>query len=410
MPPFTHVGDIPRKRFSQFRDENDKLYATEVFGEEGFSSNFSLLMHRHCPSALTAIEAVTTSDGAADDDFHANHPLSPRLWLTDGFASSGDLVSHRTAFVRNEDVVISFAAATEPSPLFRNAVADELHYVHRGSARFESVCGALEVGPGDYVVIPKSLTHRWVPGDEGVRTLVIETRGHVRTPERYLSSEGQFLQNAPYSELDLRRPTEPLLADGHDVEVVVKSAGGWARHVHVDHPFDVVGWFGCNYPYALNVADFSPITGSFHRPPPVHQVFAAPNLVICNFVPRLLDYDPRAMPIPSFHSNVDSDEIIFYAEGEFFSRRGSGISAGAMSLHPAGHLHGPHPVSYEKAAGLVGGRTEEIAVMIDTFRPLELAAAAASHERTDYAMSWSRKPPPPPAAAGADAAPSSAPR
>jgi len=395
MPPFARVGDIPRKRFSQFRDADDRLLATEVFGEEGFSSNFSLLMHRTCPSALRSIAEFAVPAPAS---FEPNHPVSPRLWQTNAVPSEGDLVTGRMPYVRNADVVISFAAATEVSPLYRNATADELHYVHRGSARFESVCGALDVAVGDYVVVPKGLTHRWVPGADGVRSLVIETRGHVRSPERYLSSEGQFLQNAPYSELDLRGPDEPLLVEDHDVDVVVKTAGGWATHTYLDHPFDVVGWFGCNYPYALNVADFSPVTASFHRPPPVHQVFAAPNLVICNFVPRMLDYDPRAMPIPSFHQNVDSDEIIFYAEGEFFSRRGSGISAGAMSLHPTGHIHGPHPASWDRAPALVGGRTEEVAVMVDTFAPLELASAASAHEIGDYAMSWSRTPPPAPAA------------
>lgn len=389
MPPFARVGDIPRKRFSQFRGDDGRLRATEVMGEEGFSSNFSLFMHSRCPAALSAIEAVDT---APAPQWLPNHPLAPRLWNTEALTTDGDLVVGRVPFAANDDVTIWFATARQASPLYRNGVADELHYVHDGTARLETTCGALDVGQGDYVVIPKSLTHRWVPGDDGIRTLVVETRGHLRIPERYLSDEGQILQTAPYSELDLRAPTEPLLVDGHDVEVLVKSHAGLARHVHVDHPFDVVGWFGCNYPYALNIADFSPITGSFHRPPPVHQVFTAPNLVICNFVPRMLDYDPRAMPIPSFHSNVDSDEIIFYAEGDFFSRRGAGVTRGAMSLHPAGHVHGPHPASLERGPALVGTRSEEIAVMVDTFRPLQVAAAAGDHERHDYAMSWARSP------------------
>lgn len=391
MPPFARVGDIPRKRFSQFRSDDGKLRATEVMGEEGFSSNFSLLIHSRCPSALTAIEAVDTTP-ATGADRRSNHPLSPRLWATGGIASAGDLISGRVEFAGNDDVAISFATAVEASPLYRNAVADELHYVHDGIARLETSCGALDVAGGDYVVIPKSLTHRWVPGADGIRTLVVETHGHIRVPDRYLSDEGQFLQIAPYSELDLRAPSEPLVVEGHDVEVIVKTPSGLVRHVHADHPFDVVGWFGCNYPYALNVGDFSPITGSFHRPPPVHQVFAATNLVICNFVPRMLDYDERAMPIPSFHSNVDSDEIIFYAEGDFFSRRGAGITRGAMSLHPAGHVHGPHPKSLERGPALVGTRSEEIAVMVDTFRPLQLAAGASGYERTDYALSWAASP------------------
>jgi homogentisate 1,2-dioxygenase len=222
-----------------------------------------------------------------------------------------------------------------------------------------------------------------------IRALVFETRGHIRSPKRYLSAQGQYLQTAPYSELDLRRPGAPLLAQGSDVDVLVRSRQAMTRYTFATHPFDVVGWFGCNYPFAFNVADFSPITGSFHRPPPVHQVFEASNLVFCNFVPRMLDYDPRAMPIPSFHANVDSDEFIFYAEGNFFSRKGSGIERGAVSLHPAGHVHGPHPGSIERAAERVGQRTEELAIMLDTFRPLLLAQDAGAIEQAGYIYSWS---------------------
>lgn len=384
MPSFMQLGRVPRKRFSRFEREDGALYSTEVMGQEGFSSDFSLLHHQHPPSAVVRYEAVADRRSPWVD----NHPLLPRLFHTAGLQAAGDAVDARFVLCGNDDVTVSFVVATRESPLYRNAVGDELFYVHEGSARFESVLGALDAAAGDYVVVPKGLTHRWKPGPDGLRALAFETAGHIRPPSRYLSGTGQFLQTAPYSELDLRRPEGPLIEEGRDVDVLVRHRGGLTRYTCDRHPFDVVGWFGCNYPYALNIADFSPISGSFHRPPPVHQVFEAHNLVFCNFVPRILDYDPRAMPIPSFHSNVDSDEFIFYAEGNFFSRKGSGIARGSASLHPAGHVHGPHPGAVDKAAERVGQRTEEVAIMLDTFRPLRLGSEAGSLERADYVLSW----------------------
>lgn len=388
MPYFMQVGEVPRKRFSQFRRDDGKLYAAEVMGEEGFSSDMSLLYHRSPPSAVVRVESLETQV----PDLVANHPLLPRLFRTSSLAEGGDLVSSRHLICGNDDVLVSMAVADRPSLLYRNAVGDELLYVHDGAARLETVFGVLEVARGDYVVIPKATTHRWLPQPgEPLRALVFETAGHVRPPKRYLTAHGQYNQESPYSELDLRRPQGPLLVEGADVDVLVKNRNGLTRYTYQTHPFDVVGWFGCNYPYALNIADFSPITGSFHRPPPVHQVFESPNCVYCNFVPRMLDYDPRAMPIPSYHSNVDSDELIFYAEGDFFSRKGSGIERGALSLHPAGHIHGPHPASYESGASRVGQRTEECAVMLDTFRPLLIGRAALASEKADYFQSWSAR-------------------
>ena len=388
MPYFMEVGDIPRKRFSQHRRADGRLYAAEVMGEEGFSSDMSLLYHREPPAAVLKLEAAPCSPGALTP----NHPLSPRLFNTAGLARGGDMVGSRQLLCGNSDVLVSFVSADAPSPYYRNAAGDELVFVHDGSARLETVFGVIDVVKGDYVVMPKATTHRWLPGAEGpLNALVFETAGHVRPPRRYLTQYGQYHQEAPYSELDLRRPQGPLLEEGSDVEVLVRTAAGLTRYTYQTHPFDVAGWFGCNYPYALNIADFSPITGSFHRPPPTHQVFEAPGCVFCNFVPRMLDYDPRAMPLPSYHSNVDSDEFIFYAEGNFFSRKGSGIDRGAISLHPAGHIHGPHPAAWEAAPSRVGQRTEETAVMLDTYKPLALGPAALATERTDYVLSWNRK-------------------
>ena len=388
MPYFMSIGQVPRKRFSQFPDEQGKLFSAEVMGEEGFSSNMSLLYHRHPPSAVVKVEVPEFSAPV----LKPNHPLLPRLFDTKDMATGGDPVAQRHLLCGNADVLVSFVAADSASGLYRNATGAELYFVHEGAAKLETVFGSFEIEKGDYVVIPKATTHRWIPrADNPLRALVFEVSGHIRPPRRYLTGTGQFHQESPYSELDLRRPAGPLLVEGDNIEVTVKTRDGLTRYTYAKHPFDVVGWFGCNYPFVLNIADFSPITGSFHRPPPVHQVFEADNCVFCNFVPRMLDYDPRAMPVPSYHSNVDSDEFIFYAEGNFFSRKGSGISRGAISLHPAGHLHGPHPGSWESGPSRVGQRTEEIAVMLDTFKPLLLGPAALAAERPDYVMSWAPK-------------------
>lgn len=387
MPYFMSVGDVPRKRFSQHRREDGGLYAAEVMGEEGFSSNMSLLYHRHPPSVVLHSESVPGGDRPV---LSPNHPLAPRLFDTAALPQAdGNPVGARQLLCGNADVLVSFVVANHPSPLYRNAGADELFYIHDGAARLETVFGVLEVRKGDYVVIPKATTHQWIPGpDSPLRALVFETAGHIRPPKRYLTALGQHSQESPYFELDLRRPEGPLLREGENIDVLVKTRAGMTCYTYRTHPFDVVGWFGCNYPYLLNVEDFSPITGSFHRPPPVHQVFEAPGCVFCNFVPRMLDYDPRAMPVPSYHSNVDSDEFIFYAEGNFFSRKGGGISRGAASLHPAGHIHGPHPAAWESGPSRVGQRTEETAIMLDTFRPLELGAAGLSVENRGYILSW----------------------
>jgi homogentisate 1,2-dioxygenase len=221
-----------------------------------------------------------------------------------------------------------------------------------------------------------------------VRALILESRGHIGPPAKYLSKRGQFLEHAPYCERDLRGPDDLVTSDETDVEVLVTTRHGVTRYRYAHHPFDVVGWDGCLYPYAFNIADFEPVVGSIHQPPPVHQTFEGPNVVICSFVPRLFDFHPDAIPAPYNHANVDSDEVLFYVDGDFMSRKGSGIGVGSLSLHPAGFVHGPQPGSVE--ASIAADRTEETAVMIDTFRPLDLGPAAADCEDPDYAWTWSR--------------------
>jgi homogentisate 1,2-dioxygenase len=258
------------------------------------------------------------------------------------------------------------------------------------------VFGALEAGEGDYIVIPRATTHRWVPaGDGPLRAYCIEANGHIAPPKRYLSRYGQFLEHSPYCERDLRGPAEPLLAEGGDVDVHLKhrSSGAIAGTVltYPAHPFDVVGWDGCLYPYAFNVADYEPITGRVHQPPPTHQVFEGPSFVVCNFVPRKVDYHPLAIPVPYYHSNVDSDEVMFYVGGDYEARKGSGIGIGSISLHPGGYAHGPQPGAAEASLG--AEFFDELAVMVDTFRPLELGEGGLACEDDRYAWTWAGRGP-----------------
>ncbi|MBO2454818.1 homogentisate 1,2-dioxygenase [Actinomadura barringtoniae] len=393
MPYYRVVGEIPRKRHVQFRRPDGGLYAEELMGEEGFSSDSSLLYHRYAPTAIIKSEGVDDAAGAAD--LAPNHPLAPRGYRTQDLPVGGDLVLGRQILFGNEDVRVSFVAGAGTSELYRNSTGDEVVYIQTGAARFESTYGALDAREGDYVVVPTGTIHRWVPDESAgtLRALVIEARGHVRPPKRYLSQYGQFLEHAPYSERDLRAPTAPMIADGGEVPVIVRNRGGLSRLTYLHHPFDVVGWDGFLYPYAFNIADFEPIVKRTHAPPPVHQTFEGPNFVICSFCPRPLDFHEEAVPIPYNHHNVDSDEMMFYVGGDYTARKGSGIGIGSISLHPSGFTHGPQPGAVEAVLEAVkAGHREatEVAVMIDTFRPLALGPAARRCEDPEYAWTWAR--------------------
>jgi homogentisate 1,2-dioxygenase len=413
MPYYRVVGDIPRKRHIRFEKPEGGLHTEELMGVEGFSAESALLYHRHRPTAILKAEAVDEAPWGRE--VSANLPLLPRHLRSHALPVGGDLVGGRQLLLANDDVRMSYVAADGPSELYRNAAGDELIYIESGMATFESVYGSLSVGQGDYVVIPTSTTHRWVPGVRGVpgedrvrgvpgeervrgapgedskepvRALVLEARGHVRPPKRYLSPGGQFLEGSPYCERDLRGPDGPLVLDEGETPVLVRHRAGLTRYTYGHHPFDVVGWDGCLYPYAFNIADFEPIVGRLHQPPPVHQTFEGPNFVVCSFVPRLFDFHPEAIPVPYHHANVDSDEVLFYVGGDFMSRKGSGIEAGSISLHPSGFTHGPQPGSAEAAFGQPG--TDELAVMLDTFHPLGLGPAAREAEDPEYAWTWAR--------------------
>ena len=329
MAHYRSVGEVPPKRHTQHRDPDGRLYYEELMGEEGFSSDSSLLYHRGVPSAIVASRGL----GAARPDPDAQPPAQAA-------APQAARAGHRT---RTRSPAAGWCSATTTcgsgtsSPAstrrryYRNAIGDECVYVEAGSGTVETVFGVLSYRTGDYVIVPRATTHRWVPAEPS-QLYAIEANSHVAPPKRYLSRYGQLLEHAPYCERDLHGPTEPFLVEGNDVEVLVKhrtSAGiVGTRMTYATHPFDVVGWDGCLYPYTFNIDDYMPITGKIHQPPPVHQVFEGHNFVVCNFLPRKVDYHELAIPVPYYHSNVDSDEVMFYVGGDYEARKGSGIGLG----------------------------------------------------------------------------------
>ena len=435
MAFYRQVGTIPAKRHTQFRAHDGGLHYEELMGEEGFSSDSSLLYHRGVPSAIVDSQVWELPDLSTQ----SNHPLKPRhLKLHSLFppvveegdegpppvveegdegpppvveegdegarleTNALDPVEGRRLVLGNADVRISYVVAGETSPYYRNAIGDECVYVEAGEGVIETVFGVLPFRTGDYVLIPRSTTHRWIPdvSNGPLRAYAIEANSHISAPKRYLSRFGQFLEHAPYCERDLYGPDEPLLVDGVDVEVLVKHRGSGpaasngiagTRMTYSTHPFDVVGWDGCLYPYTFNVEDFEPITGRIHQPPPVHQVFEGHNFVICNFVPRKVDYHPLSVPVPYYHSNVDSDEVMFYVGGDYEARKGSGINVGSISLHPGGYAHGPQPSAIEASLG--AEYFDELAVMVDTFRPLDLGEGGLAAEDPAYAWAWAGRGP-----------------
>ncbi len=391
MAHYRCIGAVPPKRHTQHRDPDGRLYYEELMGEEGFSSDSSLLYHRGVPSAIVASEVWELPDQTRTP----NHPLKPRHLTLHDLDTGTDPVNDRRLVLGNNDVRISYVVtSTDPSPYYRNAIGDECVYVESGTGVVESVFGVIDYRAGDYVLIPRATTHRWVPAEPS-RLYAIEANSHIAPPKRYLSRYGQLLEHAPYCERDLYGPHSlgelvETHAGGEDVEVLVKhrTAAGIVGTVmtYATHPFDVVGWDGCLYPYTFNIDDYMPITGKVHQPPPVHQVFEGHNFVVCNFLPRKVDYHPLAIPVPYYHSNVDSDEVMFYVGGDYEARKGSGIDLGSISLHPGGYAHGPQPSAIEASLG--ADYFDESAVMVDTFAPLDLGEGGLAVEDQAYAWTW----------------------
>ncbi|ARV60792.1 homogentisate 1,2-dioxygenase [Nostocales cyanobacterium HT-58-2] len=383
MTYYYKLGNIPHKRHTQFRQPNGSLYHEELIGIHGFSGIQSLLYHLRPPTQIQKILLQTT----VDIPYEETDSLRPRHLRTANVELGGDAVEARIPLMANMDICISVARPQlSMSYWYRFAHGDEVIFIHDGTGILESQYGILRYHPGDYLVIPCGVLWRIIPdANTEQRMLVIEANGHIEPPARYLNRYGQFLEHAPYNERDIRPPDELLTHDEEgEFEVRVKARDRITSYLYHHHPLDVVGWDGHLYPFAFNIEDFEPITGRIHQPPPVHQTFEAPGFVLCSFVPRLFDFHPLAIPAPYNHSNVDSDEVIYYVAGNFMSRKG--IERASMTIHPSGIPHGPHPGMYEGSIGKE--RTDELAVMIDTFRPLQLTKYALALEDKDYAYSW----------------------
>ena len=383
MTFYYKLGNIPPKRHTQFRQPDGSLYQEEVMGIHGFAGIQSILYHLNPPTAVRQIEVVEKTEIPYEDEA----ALRPRHLVTADIEAGGDLISGRVPMMGNSDVVLYMARPTEAMPYwYKFAHGDDVIFVHDGTGVLETQFGLLRYRPGDYLVIPTGVIWRLLP-DAGVaqRMLMIESYGHVVPPKRYLNNYGQFLEHSPFCERDIRTPEELITHDEKgEFELRVKARGNLTRFIYGHHPLDVVGWDGHLWPFAFNIADFEPITGRVHQPPPVHQTFDGPGFVICSFVPRLFDYHPLAIPAPYAHSNVDSDEVLYYVEGDFMSRKG--VERGSFTVHPNGIPHGPHPGKYEGSIGKE--KTDEYAVMVDTFRPLRLTKYALPLEDEGYAFSW----------------------
>ena len=385
---YASLGEIPAKRHVQFRDQDGRLLVEEVLGFEGFSGNESILYHRHSPCRIKEVGAFTPlirEEWLPDAHVH-------RLTDTNAVAPGGDWLTGRRLLQFNGDIEVSVCKPTEGRDgFYRNGEGDEVLFVHRGTGTVETVFGDVPYRPHDYVVIPRGTTYR-VLCDPGEQVwLCFMTPGEIETPKRYRNRYGQLLEGAPFSHRDFHPPR--ALQTHRDEgptehELVVRARGGLQQFTLDHHPFDVVGWDGYVYAYTFNTDDFEPISGRIHQPPPVHQTFQGQNFVICSFCPRELDWDPQAIALPYHHSNVQSEEAIYYVDGQFGSRRG--VDVGMITLHPSGLPHGPQPGLVERSLGV--RRTEELAVMWDTFNPLKLTPLARELDRPGYALSWSEDP------------------
>ena len=384
MPFYHQLGKIPPKRHTQFRKEDGTLHYEQLFGTIGFVGMSSLLYHLHRPTMVKRVgQSIDVRPQAAVE----NNLLSRKL---EGFQvkPNEDYLKSRVPVLFNSDVTILLSAPSKSmaeDAFYKNSDGDEVVFVHEGAGTLHTMLGQIPFSAGDYLVIPRGIIHRFAFDSSANRLFITESAHPVYSPKRYRNHFGQLLEHSPYCERDLRPPSK---LETHDAlgsfTIRIKKQGQLHDYVYASHPFDVVGWDGYHFPYALSIHDFEPITGRVHQPPPVHQTFETDAFVICSFVPRMYDYHPQSIPAPYNHSNIDSDEVLYYVEGDFMSR--TGIDRGYISLHPAGIPHGPHPGTYEGSIGKT--KTEELAVMVDTFRPLQVTAQALAIEHSDYHSSW----------------------
>jgi len=383
MPIYHRLGQIPPKRHTIFEKPNGGLYYEQLFGTVGFDGMSSLLYHVHRPTMVKDVgPSIDVSPKVAVD-----RNMKSRKLIGFDVAPQADFLKSRVPLLINSDVHVGVAAPQESmqSYFYKNADADEMLFIHKGTGKLKTLVGTIPFEYGDYLIIPRGIIYQIEFDTADNRILFAESFHPIYTPKRYRNWFGQLLEHSPFCERDYKLPTD---LETHDEEgdflIKVKKQGQITDYIYASHPFDVVGWDGYNFPYGFSIHNFEPITGRVHQPPPVHQTFETSTFVICSFCPRLYDYHPKAIPAPYNHSNIDSDEVLYYVDGDFMSR--NDIDAGYLTLHPGGIPHGPHPGAYERSIGKKS--TEELAVMIDTFKPLQITEAALGIDDGKYFKSW----------------------
>ena len=383
MPIYHSLGQIPAKRHTVFRKPDGALYAEELVSTEGFSSMYSLVYHTHPPTIVKELGTPYSVEPKIAREKHLRHTSL----LGFNIKPQKDYLESRKIVLVNSDLQISLAAPTESMTtyFYKNSQADEVLFIHKGSGTLKTGFGKIYFKYGDYIVVPRGTIYQIEFNDADNRLFIIESFSPIHFPKRYQNKYGQLMEHAPFCERDIVRPTDlETFDEAGDFKVLIKKQGLIYPYTYGTHPFDFIGWDGYHYPWAFSIHNFEPITGRVHQPPPVHQTFEAHNFVICSFVPRKYDYHPQAIPAPYNHSNIDSDEVLYYVDGDFMSRKS--VVQGQITLHPGGIPHGPHPGSVEKSIGKE--KTEELAVMIDPFKPLMLTEDAISIEDENYHKSW----------------------
>lgn len=383
MPIYHTLGVIPHKRHTAFRKPDGTLYAEELVSTQGFSSAYSLVYHTHAPTLVKELGEPYSVEPVITREKHLKHTSL----LGFNIQPADDFLESRKPVLVNSDLHISLAAPRQSMTnyFYKNSQADEVLFIHKGSGNLKTGFGSIKFEYGDYLVIPRGTIYQIEFDSEDNRLFIIESFSPIRVPKRYRNEWGQLMEQAPYCERDIKRPSNLETFDEQgDFKILIKKQGLIYPYTYATHPFDFIGWDGFHYPWALSIHDFEPITGRIHQPPPVHQTFEGHNFVICSFVPRKFDYHPLSIPVPYNHSNVDSDEVLYYVDGDFMSRKN--VVKGQITLHPGGIPHGPHPGTVEKSIGKES--TEELAVMIDPFKPLMLTNYALVIEDQEYYKSW----------------------
>jgi homogentisate 1,2-dioxygenase len=383
MPVYHRLGKIPEKRHTQFRKADGSLFHEELFGTIGFDGMSSLLYHHHRPTQVKEIDSPVD----VRPKIAVSHNIHSRKLIGFDVRAKNDFLESRIPLLINDDIHIGVAAPRESltSYFYKNADADEMLFVHKGTGILRTFVGQIPFNPGDYLIIPRGMIYQIDFETQDNRLLFAESFRPIYTPKRYRNWFGQLMEHSPFCERDYILPQQLETYDEKGSFVLKVKKEGWMHTLtYASHPFDVVGWDGYNYPYGFSIHNFEPITGRVHQPPPVHQTFETDAFVVCSFCPRLYDYHPLAIPAPYNHSNIDSDEMLYYVDGDFMSR--TDIAPGHISLHPAGIPHGPHPGTYEGSIGKKGA--QELAVMIDTFKPLKITEDALKIDDGDYFKSW----------------------